>query len=153
MLNHRASLLGAVSLTALIAVGPAQAQSVPAPGEVERLEAQMSEMQRQIQRLRGRVDSSDRAFAAATPAVKAPAAPPTAIVKMSPGNRPSICTIDGLNCISITSRLHLDVGGYSYDPNTAATVPATSRFRSECAARAHRRAWHIHGRLELRPDL
>ncbi len=42
---------------------------------------------------------------------------------MSKGNQPSICTPDGLNCIGITSRLHFDVGGYSYSPNTPATVP------------------------------
>ena len=42
---------------------------------------------------------------------------------MSPGNRPSICTPDGLNCIAFTSRLHFDAGGYGYDPNTASTVP------------------------------
>jgi hypothetical protein len=35
---------------------------------------------------------------------------------MSPGNRPSICTADQLNCIALTSRLHLDVGGYNYRP-------------------------------------
>jgi phosphate-selective porin OprO/OprP len=42
---------------------------------------------------------------------------------MSPNNRPSICTPDNLNCIALTSRLHLDVGGYWYHPNTIATRP------------------------------
>jgi phosphate-selective porin OprO/OprP len=37
---------------------------------------------------------------------------------MSAGNRPSICTPDGLNCIAFTSRIHVDTGGYWYDPNT-----------------------------------
>ena len=40
-----------------------------------------------------------------------------------PGNRPTICTADGLNCIAITGRIHFDGGGYDYHPNTAATVP------------------------------
>ena len=40
-----------------------------------------------------------------------------------PNNRPTICTADQQNCVSITSRLHFDVGGYDYRPNTAATVP------------------------------
>src|SRR5260370_36836044 len=40
-----------------------------------------------------------------------------------PNNRPTICTADDQNCIAITSRLHLDVGGYDYRPNSAATVP------------------------------
>jgi phosphate-selective porin OprO/OprP len=40
-----------------------------------------------------------------------------------PGNRPTICTADDQNCIAITSRVHFDIGGYDYHPNTAATVP------------------------------
>jgi phosphate-selective porin OprO and OprP len=61
------------------------------------------------------------ANAAAYP-VKGPVPPPEAIVTM-PGNRPTICTADNLNCVSLVSRLHFDAGGYNYHPNTAATSP------------------------------
>jgi phosphate-selective porin OprO/OprP len=54
--------------------------------------------------------------------VKASVAPAGAVVTM-PGNRPTICTADGLNCVAITGRIHFDGGGYDYHPNTAATVP------------------------------
>ena len=54
--------------------------------------------------------------------VKGPVAPAGAVATM-PGNRPTICTPDGLNCIAITGRIHFDGGGYDYHPNTAATVP------------------------------
>jgi phosphate-selective porin OprO/OprP len=54
--------------------------------------------------------------------VKGPIAPSDAVVKL-PNNRPTICTADDQNCISITSRLHFDAGGYDYRPNSAATVP------------------------------
>jgi phosphate-selective porin OprO/OprP len=54
--------------------------------------------------------------------VKNPVAPAGAVVTM-PGNRPTICTPDGLNCVAITGRIHFDGGGYDYHPNTAATVP------------------------------
>src|SRR5450631_3141561 len=54
--------------------------------------------------------------------VKTAAPPPDAVVHM-PGNRPTICSTDGLNCVAITGRLHFDGGGYDYHPNTAATVP------------------------------
>jgi len=40
-----------------------------------------------------------------------------------PNNRPTICTADEQNCISLTSRLHFDAGGYDYRPNTADTKP------------------------------
>ena len=59
---------------------------------------------------------------AAYPVKGAVAPPPDATVKM-PGNRPTICTADGLNCVAITGRLHFDGGGYDYHPNTTATVP------------------------------
>ena len=49
-------------------------------------------------------------------------APFDAVVHM-PNNRPTICTVDEQNCISITSRLHFDAGGYDYRPNTGATNP------------------------------
>src|SRR5258705_11990302 len=61
------------------------------------------------------------ANAAAYP-VKSQIAPSDAVVKM-PNNRPTICTADDQNCISIVSRVHFDVGGYDYRPNTAATTP------------------------------
>src|SRR5437762_4776250 len=59
---------------------------------------------------------------AAIPVKGAVAAPAAATVTM-PGNRPTICTADGLNCVAITGRIHFDGGGYDYHPNTAATVP------------------------------
>ena len=54
--------------------------------------------------------------------VKGAVAPPDAVVHM-PNNRPTICTADQQNCVSITSRVHFDAGGYDYHPNTAATAP------------------------------
>lgn len=54
--------------------------------------------------------------------VKGPITPNDTVVHM-PNNRPTICTADEQNCVSITSRLHFDVGGYDYRPNTADTKP------------------------------
>ncbi len=47
----------------------------------------------------------------------------TGVVVTMPNNRPTICTADEQNCIALTSRLHWDVGGYDYRPNSAATSP------------------------------
>src|SRR5262245_53916160 len=120
--------LGATSVAALIVASPANAQV--SAQQVERLQQQIEAMQRELKALRDQqqqtkqqakqaqqqAKQAQQAYAAAS--TKVPVAPPTAIVKMSPGNRPSICTPDGLNCIAFTSRLHLDTGGYWYDPNT-----------------------------------
>jgi phosphate-selective porin OprO and OprP len=54
--------------------------------------------------------------------VKGPGIIPDAVVHMT-NNRPTICTLDEQNCISLTSRIHWDVGGYDYRPNSAATSP------------------------------
>lgn len=119
MSRNKWKLTGAVSLAAIIASGSASAQSV-SPEQIEKMQAQIQALQQQLQSMKKKVDTAEKAYAAAPVLAKAPAPAPTAVVKMSPGNRPSICTPDGLNCIAITSRLHLDVGGYSFDPNTAA---------------------------------
>src|SRR5262249_52377376 len=55
--------------------------------------------------------------------VKGPTLSPDAALLTMPGNRPTFCTADNRNCISLTGRLHFDVGWYNYRPNTAATIP------------------------------
>jgi phosphate-selective porin OprO/OprP len=54
--------------------------------------------------------------------IKGPVATSGVVVTM-PNNRPTICTADEQNCVAITSRIHWDVGGYDYHPNSAATSP------------------------------
>jgi phosphate-selective porin OprO/OprP len=108
-------LSGAVSLAAMLVASSASAQSVSAE-QIEKLQSQIQALQRELQTMKRKVDTPPGV-------VKAPPPPPTAEVRMSPGIRPSICTPDGLNCIAFTSRLHFDVGGYDYSPNSASTVP------------------------------
>jgi phosphate-selective porin OprO/OprP len=67
-------------------------------------------------------DAKTVANANAAIPVKVPAAPSGVVVTM-PNNRPTICTADERNCVAITSRVHWDVGGYDYRPNTALTTP------------------------------
>jgi phosphate-selective porin OprO/OprP len=127
MFRNKCGLVGALSLAAILAAKSASAQSAAVSGErVDQLEAQIKTLEREIQALKAKstaVEKAEKAYATATPAAKAKAPAPSAVAKMSPGNRPSICTPDGLNCIAITSRLHLDAGGYSYHPNSALTTP------------------------------
>jgi phosphate-selective porin OprO and OprP len=106
--------------------------------EVDRMQRQMEQLQEQMKQVRGDLADAKKkaaeakaAAAAASPfdgaydadvphaVAKAPVAAPSAIVVMSPTNAPSICTPDQLNCIGLTSRLHLDVGGYNYRPATS----------------------------------
>jgi phosphate-selective porin OprO/OprP len=117
------------------------------------MQRQMNQLQQQIQSLKGEIAQAkkkqaepDRAYAASPPKATLPPPPaaPTAVAKMTPGYRPSICAIEGipgmftktgpayvdnLNCIAFTGRVHFDVGGYDYRPNTRpdlAAVPLSS---------------------------
>src|SRR4051794_21243029 len=137
MLRKRWQLSGAVSIVALLAAGSAHAQSSVSSEQFERMEAQIKSLERELQDMKKKL--SEKSYAA-TPAPakppssaaasKASAAPasdkppaPAAVAKMSPMNRPGICTADGFNCVSITSRVQMDIGGYNYHPNTAFTTP------------------------------
>jgi len=128
MTKRNQRLLGLAGAIAIVAAESAHAQSPSATAQqIDKLQEQIQALQREVQALKGQVAKSEKRAAAAPspayPVAKAPAPAPTAIVKMSPNNRPSICTPDNQNCIAVTSRLHLDVGGYSYSPNTPGTVP------------------------------
>src|SRR6516162_161042 len=130
-----------------------QGQSEPDLEKLDRMQRQMNLLQQQIQSLKSEIAQAkkkpaepDHAYAASPPRAVLPPPPaaPTAVAKMTSGYRPSICAIDGipgmftktgpayvdnLNCIALTSRLHFDVGGYNYHPNTRpdlAAVPLSS---------------------------
>jgi phosphate-selective porin OprO/OprP len=125
---------GMLATVAVFASGSASAQSLDAD-QVDRMQRQMEQLQVQMKQVKGDLEDAkkkaaeakaaaspfDGAYAADPPhaAAKALVAPPSAIVVMSGGNAPSICTPDQLNCIGLTSRLHLDVGGYNYRPATS----------------------------------
>src|SRR5882724_12707976 len=125
----------AISLSAAV-FGDAQAQSAGADAEIAALKQQLRLMEQKLDKLQRQTAANTTAAAtanakadakvsvakaAAYPA-KSQIAPSDAVVKM-PNNRPTICTADDQNCVSIVSRVHFDAGGYDYRPNTAATTP------------------------------
>ena len=143
----------AVGFIGVMAALPAQAQSAGSDAKIALLEAQLKLMEQKLDQLSKQTQANTSAAASAnaraatasatatTASAKADAkvnvvananaAYPTkgpilpvsgAYVKM-PGNRPTICTDDNRNCVAITSRLHLDAGGYDYRPNSAGTTP------------------------------
>ena len=90
----------------IVAVGPANAQSSPSRDEMDTLKAQINALQQEVHELRGKVNKAEqtaqkaqagqKSYAAAPGAPKAPPTPPsTAVAKMSPAFRPSICSVDG----------------------------------------------------------
>ena len=114
----------------MFAASSASAQADGTAQQIGQLHDQIGALQREIQQIKAKVGKAESNAQPALPATpttaalrKVAAVAPTAIVAMSPGNRPSICTPDQLNCIALTSRLHLDVGGYNYRPATGKTTP------------------------------
>lgn len=126
----------AVGLIGALIASQAQAQSAGGnDAEIVLLKQQLRLMEQKLDKLQKQTAANTAAAASANAKaetkvsaanaaypLKGPIAPPDAIVKM-PNNRPTICTADDRNCISLTSRLHFDAGGYNYRPNTAATNP------------------------------
>jgi phosphate-selective porin OprO/OprP len=127
----------AIGLIGLLMTSHAQAQSAAPDEEVAQLKQQLRLMEQKLDKLQRQTTANTAAAAKAN--AKADArpvnvastggnfpvkgtAPIDAVVHMA-NNRPTICTTDGQNCISITGRVHFDVGGYDYRPNTTATSP------------------------------
>jgi len=135
MFETKLTTAAAIGLIGTLVTSQAHAQSSQADAEIALLKQQLRLMEQKLDRLQKQTTANTATAAsakadakvavanaqAAVP-VKGPVAPPEAIVTM-PGNRPTICTADNLNCVSLVSRLHFDAGGYNYRPNSAATVP------------------------------
>ncbi len=109
----------AIGLASALGATQAHAQSATA-AQVENLQQQIRSLEKKLEKVQQKTFLN--ASAAYMPTKAAKFAPPDVLVSMK-GNRPTICTADGFNCVGITGRLHLDVGGYSYSPNSAATAP------------------------------
>ena len=125
-----------IAVTALAA--PAYAETANTnDAEIAMLKQQLKLMEQKLDKLQKQTTANTATAASANTKAEArtvdvskepPAYPikgtkPFDAVVHMPNNRPTICTIDEQNCIAVTSRLHLDAGGYDYRPNTAATNP------------------------------
>ena len=124
-----------------LTVSPAVAEPSGNDAEIALLKQQLHLLEQKLDRLEKQSAASAKAAASAKTDAKAAVAnanatipanapipssgvitPSEAVVTM-PNNRPTICTVDQQNCISLTSRIHFDAGGYDYRPNTTATAP------------------------------
>jgi phosphate-selective porin OprO/OprP len=133
----------AVAVLGLVTASAAQAQSAGnSDAEIALLKQQLKMLEQKLDKLQKQTSANTQAAATASAKaetakadvktavananaaypVKGTAPIPGVLVTM-PNNRPTICTADGENCVSLTSRVHFDVGGYDYRPNSAATSP------------------------------
>jgi phosphate-selective porin OprO and OprP len=136
---RRITLLAALIATAISQ--QAYAQSAGNDAEVALLKQQLRLLEQKLDRLeqqnatnarnattakaeaKAALANTKAAIATKEPIPVRQVATPSDVVVTMPNNRPTICTADNQNCISLTSRLHIDTGGYDYRPNTVATTP------------------------------
>jgi phosphate-selective porin OprO/OprP len=137
-------LLASVAFSVAGALMASQAHAQSAGGndtEIALLKQQLRLMEQKLEKLEKQTAANTSAAAKANAKADAKAEPkvtvasanaaypvkgtiaPSDVVVTMPNNRPTICTADNRNCIAITSRVHFDVGGYDYHPNSASTVP------------------------------
>src|SRR6476619_3633161 len=133
----KAQLTAAAAIGLIGALTTSHARAQSADAEIAALKQQLRLMEQKLDKLQKQTAANTAAAARASAKadtkvsvvnasaaypVKGAVALPDAVVHM-PNNRPTICTADEQNCVSITSRVHFDAGGYDYHPNTAATAP------------------------------
>jgi phosphate-selective porin OprO/OprP len=121
------STIGAVGLLAASSQVHAQATQddvAALKAQLRALEKKLDNVQKQATATQKQQAVTQASFANANAAMhkKAPVPFIDAVLTM-PGNRPTFCTGDGLNCVAITGRIHFDAGAYSYSPKSAATLP------------------------------
>src|ERR1700686_1669108 len=132
---------GVIWAVVALAASPALAQSGGSDAEIALLKQQLHLLEQKLDRLEKQGAANTRAAASAKEEARAAVASANAAIPAKaalqpkggavsseavvsmPNNRPTICSADGQNCVSLTSRVHFDGGGYDYHPNTAGTVP------------------------------
>jgi phosphate-selective porin OprO/OprP len=144
MSRAKTTTAAAIGLIGALITSRAEAQSASGPdAEIALLKQQLKLMEQKLDKLQRQTAANTTAAANANAKAEANAkagprlanvtganaaypvkqiAVADTVVHM-PDNRPTICTVDEQNCVAITSRVHWDVGGYDYHPNTAATSP------------------------------
>ena len=108
---------GAMAGAALLMAGPAMAQTtVQMQQQMQQLQQQMQQLQQQLDASQAQQQTQQQQLQQLeqTQATSGQSQPPQGVgqARMTPGNRPGICSADGENCIYLTGRLHFDAGDY-----------------------------------------
>lgn len=121
-------ILGTIGVIGALATGQAHAQSAnddiaTLKAQLRALEKKLDSVQKQANTTQKQTESVKQSFANANASMHKKAVPFIDATLTMPGNRPTFCTGDGMNCVAITGRLHFDAGAYSFSPKSGATSP------------------------------
>ena len=128
----RTYLLGSAALAGALALAsPVKAQTNAAfTNQIQALQEQIRQLNQQLQNLQTQVNQTQQNQAQTQRSVdqmKAQpqtAAAPGGIIASMPNNRPTLSTADGQNTISLTGRIHFDMGDYlDYRPQSRRVGP------------------------------
>ena len=134
-MSLKSYLLASVAICGtLAAIAPAHAQSSASlNSQIQALQDQVRALNQQLQNLQSQVVQTQRNQAATSQAVTQMQSQPAAasgtaaasgVVVSMPNNRPTISSADGQNSISLTGRVHWDVGDYmTVDPRNSHVSP------------------------------
>jgi phosphate-selective porin OprO and OprP len=114
MTSMTLKLCSALAGAALAAAQPAAAQTTVQQTTVQ-MQQQIQSLQQQIQTLQTQVNdtqSQQRQLQQMQSSGQSQPPQDVGMARMTPGNRPGICSADGANCIYLTGRLHFDAGDY-----------------------------------------
>jgi len=121
-------LLGSVAVCALLVTGvPAKAQSLN--NQMQNLKQQIEQLNQQLQNLQNQVQQTQQKQAQTDATVSqiktSPAQTPTGVPYLTmKGLAPTFTSADGANTLSLTGRLHFDMGEYlKYSKQSPSTTP------------------------------
>lgn len=125
-------IFGTIGAISVLASGHAYAQQSPNDEQIAAMKAQLRALEKKLDGVQKQASSAQKqtesvrqSFANSNAAMTTKAASIGEPTLKMPGNRPTFCSADGLNCIAITSRIQVDTGAYSYTPNSTSTAPQT----------------------------
>lgn len=131
-MSYKKYLLSGVAICGALAfAAPAKAQSTAAfNSQIQTLQDQIRQLNQQLQGLQSQVNQTQQNQAQTQRSVDQmksqpqPASGGGGIVASMPNNRPTLSTADGQNSISITGRIHYDMGDYlDYNPQSRKVGP------------------------------
>lgn len=117
--------LGTVAVLGALAMS-GQAYAQASNDDVAALKAQLRALEKKLDHVQKQANATQQkqaSFANANAAMHKKAVPFIDARLTMPGNRPTFCTDDGMNCVAITGRIHLDTAAYSFSPKS---TPGTS---------------------------
>ncbi|QUS40418.1 porin [Tardiphaga alba] len=119
------AVLGALAVSSQAHAQATQDDVAALKAQLRALEKKLDSVQKQANTTQKQQAAAQANWANANAAMHKKAVPFVDARLTMPGNRPTFCTGDGMNCVAITGRIHFDAGAYSFSPKSGDTRPTS----------------------------